>query len=108
MKHWWYRSGEREAKLSQLVVSGITESSSESEREDSNPRKEGVSPEERKLQRAIGKVLKEVEAEGPQINPRLLTQIGQVEPVDWNGWKGTRYIAALSPLFCSISKCFSE
>jgi hypothetical protein len=83
MNHWWYRKG-REVQLVQLVESSDSEASGEDV---------AVSDkDERRLQRTMNKVLREVKDKGPQVHPALLTQIGSAKGRDWHGEEKSKYV----------------
>jgi hypothetical protein len=69
MNHWWYRRGQ-EAQLAKLLVANITESSS-----DDSDAAAAATADEKRLRRAMKKVVKEVKEKGPQVRPGLLTPI---------------------------------
>jgi hypothetical protein len=73
MTHWWYRRGQ-EAKLAKLLVANITHESS-SDDDDGSDAAAAATADEKRLQRAMKKVVKEVKEKGPQIHPGHLTPI---------------------------------
>ncbi len=78
MTHWWYRRGQ-EAKLAKLLVANIThQSSSDDDGDDDGHGSDAAAAataDEKRLQRAMKKVIKEVKEKGPQIHPGHLTPI---------------------------------